>query len=343
MRIGFYSPYFDSLGGGERYLFTLASHWSIKHAVYLFCDDPGILDKAQERFQLDLSRVSTTSNIFKKGNLLYKLWKTKDYDLIFSFSDGSIPASLSKHNILLFQMPFQQLPYNHLKLWRYDAIVCYSNFVKRNLDPRYGRRTVAIYPPVPRFAGGNKTKLILNVGRFSLPKKQDILIKAFKLGYDRGYFKNWKLVFIGGLIESDRGYLSKLQQFSKGYPILLIANGSFSQLQDLYRHALIYWHAAGYAESDPKFTEHFGISTAEAMSAGCVPLVYKAGGQLEIITDEVNGFFWTTIEELVQKTNKIINDINLQKKIVAAAEKRSKDFDEVNFFTAFDKLLDKLS
>jgi glycosyltransferase involved in cell wall biosynthesis len=29
--------------------------------------------------------------------------------------------------------------------------------------------------------------------------------------------------------------------------------------------------------------EHFGLSTVEAISAGCIPLVHNSGGQIEIV------------------------------------------------------------
>ena len=60
MNIGFYSPYFDTLGGGERYVLTLASHWSEGHDVKLFWDDESIVQSAQSRFNIDLSRVKVT-------------------------------------------------------------------------------------------------------------------------------------------------------------------------------------------------------------------------------------------------------------------------------------------
>jgi hypothetical protein len=64
MNIGFYSPYFDSQSGGERYTLTLASHWSQKHHVSVFWDDPKMLKQSEERFDIDLSKVSTVPNIF---------------------------------------------------------------------------------------------------------------------------------------------------------------------------------------------------------------------------------------------------------------------------------------
>ena len=42
MKFGFYSPYLDTFGGGERYMLTLASYFSKDHIVDIFWDDPAI-------------------------------------------------------------------------------------------------------------------------------------------------------------------------------------------------------------------------------------------------------------------------------------------------------------
>ena len=64
MKIGFYSPYLDTLGGGERYLLTLAAHWSQKDQVEVFWDDPGLKEKMKKRFGLDLEKVTFSPNLF---------------------------------------------------------------------------------------------------------------------------------------------------------------------------------------------------------------------------------------------------------------------------------------
>ena len=64
MKIGFYNPYLDGFGGGERYTLTLASHWSKNNDVSIFWDDFSIVKKSEDRFGLDLSRISVVPNIF---------------------------------------------------------------------------------------------------------------------------------------------------------------------------------------------------------------------------------------------------------------------------------------
>lgn len=325
MTIGFYNPYFDGFGGGERYTLTLASHWSKKHKVHLFWDDENIIEESSRRFGLDLSRIRVVQ--YKK------LLMTRLYDVIFFLSDGSIPFSLARHNILHVQVPFSRIS-GVWKLIRYSSVVANSYFTKRNMDPRVGKRAQVIYPPVATsvFTQKNKEKIILSVGRFHELKKQDVLIEAFgKMGK-----KDWRLVFAGGLLSADRDYFSSLKA-ARG--IELHPNIPFNKLKSLYEKASIYWHAAGFGETDPMNMEHFGISTVEAMAAGCIPVVFNGGGQTEIVEEGKTGFLWNTTDELIQKTE----NVPITKNFVTSVVERAKLFDTEVFYRRFDELLDRIS
>ncbi len=344
MKIGFYSPYLDTLGGGERYVLTLASHWSMRHEVELFWDDSSIKDNVKKRLNIDLSRIKVTQNIFRGSNVFKKLFITRQYDLLFFLSDGSIPSTLAPRNILHFQMPFPRIPYSAVKLSRYQAIVCNSQFTKRMLDARVGNRSTVIYPPVsPVQAGrGKKENLILSVGRFTglhSAKKQHVLIEAFAQGIRDRTLNGWKLILSGTQLSSDQDYFDKLKEIAKGLPITFEANISYDNLTNYYQRAKIYWHAAGYGETDPRWMEHFGISTVEALSAGCIPIVFAGGGQTEIIRDGKNGFLWRSTEELLGKTSFVIRDTKEQQRIRDEGAKRAMDFQELKFTQAFDDLL----
>lgn len=348
MRIGFYSPYLDTIGGGERYLLTLASHWSKRHDVFVFWDNGEILNEAQNRFNIDLSRTKVTRNIFLDTFVFKKLFITRQYDLIFFLSDGSIPSTLARYNILHYQVPFEKVPYSSVKLGRYQAIVCNSQFTRRSIDTRISIRAEVIYPPVASIPVGGikKEKIILSVGRFSgfhTAKKQHILLEAFVKGIKANRFKGWKLILAGGFLPSDEEYFGKLKCLARSLPVELLPNVSYDNLMDYYRRASLYWHAAGYGETDARYMEHFGITTVEAMSAGAVPLVFAGGGQPEIVEDGKNGFLWSSIDELIDKTDKFITPNRLIMEISGNAIIRSQVFSVSAFCNAFDRLLKKIS
>lgn len=351
MRIGIYDPYLNTLGGGEKYILAATVHLSKKHDVFVFSNDNAFIKKAKDRFNLDLSGIKLEKNIFS-GNtsFLKKFLNTRRFDLILYISDGSIPFLFSGKNILLFQFPVNWVNgsalLTKLKLRKIDHVICYSNFVKKFIDKTFSIQSIILPPPVG--INGSRTlkkeKIILSVGRFTKAineKKQEVLINVFKKMCDSG-LKEWKLVLIGSVLEEDKDFIKKLKEDSKGYPIEILENISFSSLSDYYKKAKIYWHAAGFGEDlekHPEKAEHFGISTVEAMEQGLVPVVINAGAQPEIVTDKESGFLWDTEEELIKKTKILIDDKNIWEEMSKNAVKKAGVFNVKRFEDGFDKLI----
>ena len=350
MRVGIFTPYLDSLAGGERYMLTIAEYLSKTHVVDIFWNDEKIRKKVLERLLIDLKRVNFVENIFYSNkNLLQKLILTSRYDLIIFLSDGSIPLTLAKRNILHFQRPFinvdGQKLLNKLKLTRFQTIVCNSEFTKKYIDEQYGVNSQVVYPPVDieKFNSDKKKNLIVSVGRFSkyfINKKQKEMARIFKnISVKLG---DWELYLIGGLLNQDREYFKELKKIVKGNSIELLANISFEELKKHYSEAKIYWHAVGFNEDElknPAALEHFGISTVEAMAAGCIPIVFDGGGQREIVDHDKNGFLWKNERELINYTLRIANDESLREKMSRLAIKRSRDFSKEKFCQQIDKLV----
>jgi glycosyltransferase involved in cell wall biosynthesis len=341
MKIGFYSPYFDSMSGGERYLLTLASHWSQRHDVFLFWDDPEILAESEKRLHIDLTRIQTSENVFKTKNVFKKLAISRGYDLIFFLTDGSIPTTFAKRNILHFQVPFQEISVHPIKLLRFQAIVCNSFFTKDHLDQHVGKRSLVIYPPVEPIKRTRSTKdnVILSVGRFHPLKKQDVLIDVFRKAIKAKLLSGFEFKLAGGLQPADKAYFDALKRAAKGLPVRFFPNCTSLSLTALYNEALVYWHAAGYGATKPEHMEHFGITTVEAMSAGCIPVVYNGGGQAEIM----NRNLWTTPDECLEMTQHITQNIKAQNSLREDMIQRAKRFNVITFTKAFDALLSDIT
>jgi len=339
MKVGIYSPYFDVFGGGEHYILTVAEYFQNRgDDVTIF--SPRKIDASFLGIALDRVRfVSWPTNIID----------TAIYDLIFFLSDGSIPTLLSSKNILHFQTPFnysnQKTFLNKLKLLRINATVCNSAFTKKFVDQTYGINSQVLYPPVDieNFTSGKKENLIFSVGRFFIQphnKKHEEMIKLFKKLVEDG-LKGWKLVMLGGIAPEHEKDLPALKKLTLGYPIEVITNGGFEDLKKYYSRAKIFWHAAGFGEdleASPEKAEHFGISTVEAMAAGCVPIVFKGGGQIEIVTNGENGFLWESEEEWKDKTLQLIIDQKLGEKLALNAKIKAGQFSKEKFFTHLEKI-----
>jgi len=352
MKVALYSPYLDTLGGGERYLATIAEFLSKKAQVDFFWNDKNIISKLQERFNLNFGKVAVISDIFKrKTNFLKKLAILRGYDLAIFLSDGSIPTPAAKKNILHFQVPFTSVSgkslANRIKLLNYKAVVCNSDFTKKYIDRTYGVCSKVIYPPVDTsyFKPAKKKNIILSVGRFTKilgGKKQEVLIEVFKSAFSvqRSAFKNWQLYLAGGV--GDKKYLSKLKDKAKDFPIKFLPDIQAVQLQKLYGEAKIYWHAAGFGEDlekHPERAEHFGISVVEAMAAGCVPCVFNGGGLKEIVNHNINGFLWQNLLELEKLTEELISDEGLLIRLSNLAKKDAYEFSKERFIENFNEIL----
>ncbi len=345
MKIGIFDPYLDDLGGGEKYMMTIAQVLSQKNDVDVFWDNKSDLDGLLKRFSLNLSKVKIVPNIFSpKFSTLQRFLVSKKYDRIIILSDGSIPLVYPRL-LVHIQQPLDRMQSNSLvgklKVKRVSVFFCNSNYTKSFIDDKFHLKTKILFPPVRiKSTNTKKENIILHVGRFRTRnvinddyKKQHVMVSEFKKMVDKG-LKGWKFVLAVSVNEKDIKEFEGMKNFAKNYPVEFLVNKSNDALWDIYGQAKIYWHASGYGEDlkiHPEFAEHFGISTVEAMGAGAVPVVINAGGQREIVKNSVNGFLWDTLEELQIKTLELINNEKLLNDLSKNAKEKAKDFSEEKF------------
>lgn len=305
------SPYLDHLGGGERYMLTVASVLeNLGYGVVYAWDNVGQIESLAQMLGIKLKTIVLDPKVkplYFGSNPLAMYLATRPYDIVVYLSDGSLPLLGGKKNLLHIQVPFHNVNgtslKNQLKKRFLSHVIVNSRFTKDIVDREFGIRSTVLYPPVPGInTKAPKEKLILSVGRFEPSlnaKKQDILIDAFRELSPK--LPSWKLVLAGGA--SCEEWVTTLKKKANGLPIEFAINTSYEHLCELYSQATIYWHAAGYGIDEvknPELTEHFGISTVEAISAGCVPIVIGKGGQTEIVTNQ--SLRWETIPELISTT-----------------------------------------
>ena len=307
-KILIHDPYFDVLGGGERYILQLAKVFDRRgYEIYLPWDDPELLKKISEKFGLQFENLIIIPNFFLHSNPLEKAFKTSQYDGLFYVTDGSYYLSFAKKNFIYAMVPHKDLYKKEIIKrikWSNFEFIVHSQFVKKFVDSWTGKKALLIYPYIDeifyRQQSTSKKKQIISIGRFFKhlhSKRHDILIEVFnKLLQKDPLFKNFKLILAGGLKEEDRNYFEELKVMAKGEErIKLIVNPSFNQILDLYRESLIYWHGAGFGieeNQNPQQVEHLGITPLEAMAAGCVVFAHESGGPKELIKDDKNGFLY---------------------------------------------------
>ncbi len=355
MKIGIYSPYLDTAGGGEKYILTIAECLSKKEQVDVFLDShlveigiEEIKKKIEKLHGLDLSGINFVKAPFGAGSfILDRLVFLKKYDWLFFLTDGSLFLSSAKNSVIHFQVPFENTSaigaWGKQKLQSWKLAIYNSNFTKEIVEKSWPIKGKVIYPPVSvdKFKPLKKEKHILSVGRFFgylKDKKHEVLIKTFKKLVDQGKLKDWDLYLVGGMGEGDLEYVEELKKEAKGYQINFYPNASLDLLKKLYGGSLIYWHATGFGEDDPKKFEHFGITVVEAMAAGCVPVVINKGGLREIIVENC-GLTWDDLDELEKQTIKLAQDASLIEEFSKNSVERAKLFSKEKFVQNIEKLI----
>ena len=64
MRIGIYDPYLDDIGGGEKYMMTIAQILSKENKVDVFWNNDRDFEVISKRFGIDFTKIKRVDNIF---------------------------------------------------------------------------------------------------------------------------------------------------------------------------------------------------------------------------------------------------------------------------------------
>jgi L-malate glycosyltransferase len=284
------------------------------------------------------------------------------YDLFVAVLHGLPPFCHAPAGALVVLFPFHRAPYvapppeilalpwlrrlaEHLyqrwewksRLRTYQVRTAISDFSRVWTRRRWGIDCTVVPPPVDvGFAGAEKEPIILSVGRFALEgeghtKKQEEMLGAFSRMKGAGLLDGWTYHSVGGLRDTHahRVFFEGLQRVAARVGARVVADLGRAELRRLYERASIFWHAAGYGQDEtgrPEMAEHFGISTVEAMAAGCVPVVPDKGGQRELVSHGRDGFLWGTLQELEHYTRLLAEDPQLRNNMAEAARARAQRF-----------------
>lgn len=367
--IGIYNLHMQAMGGGEKLTLVIAEHLSLKHNVSLFCAEPVDIAALERFFEVDLSRVTfvplegigplsrVIAKIQRNGShavSLHHFQQLRKYnlDILINNSYASGLRCPADRGIFMCMFPH---PMRLETLDSYPLVVAISQYSADWAGKMWNRRAEVICPPCDDMGPpAAKGKMILHVGRFIADhddderhhKGQSLMLDAFKRLTDL-HNDGWELHFAGSIAPDKRSanFVNTIVQNAAGFPVSFHFDAAREQIRNLYRRAAIYWHATGYgfdAERYPAKQEHFGISTVEAMSAGAVPVVYASGGQKEIVTDGVDGFWWKDIEGLIRQTTRLIDEPALRCRMAHEAIVSSKRFSKQAFTAQVDQLISKI-
>ncbi len=222
-----------------------------------------------------------------------------------------------------------------------------SQFTRRWAKRRWNIDCEVVFPPVEIDSPVvEKSNRILSVGRFAVSghrKKQMEMLGTFNRLRASGH-GSWDYQCVGGCGDSaeEQSFLAKVRELAAKSGASVEVNLAHARIKSLYQRAKIFWHAAGMGVDEnlqPEWLEHFGMTTVEAMAAGCVPVVINKGGQPEIVEHGVSGFCWNTVEEWECYTVRLMHDDALFQKMSDAARRRAHLFSREAYLNRFQAIL----
>jgi glycosyltransferase involved in cell wall biosynthesis len=224
----------------------------------------------------------------------------------------------------------------------YDVVLANSVYTQDWIKRLWSADSDVLFPPIDVAHIGCspvRRPAILSGGRFFAPglghaKRQLEMVEFFGAAVRRGELDGWELVVVGGCEDSQLPYLEQVRSAARGLPVRIHANAPRPFVRELLAESSVFWSATGLGEDEdasPWSQEHFGMTTAEAMAGGCVPVVIDRAGQREIVRDGVDGFRWTTPEELIARTVQLSRDEELRARLSTSARERAQQFSDEAF------------
>ena len=192
-----------------------------------------------------------------------------------------------------------------------------------------GATPTLLYPPISKTffdydCLSDREDIVVSVDRISPGKMLTMIPHIAKLT-DR------KIRFLMIGIKESTEELNKILELIKknglSDRVEVMTNVSREKLQGILRTSKVFLH--------PAFGEHFGVSIAEAMASGCIPIVHNSGGPVEFVPQR---FRFNKAEEVARKIEKAIFEWAPRhaKQFVQTAQ----GFSEENFSASFLKIFD---
>jgi len=167
-----------------------------------------------------------------------------------------------------------------------------------------GRNALVVHPPVNvekyLLLDGKRENTVVTVGRFSHEKRYEFVVDVAEKMPDTQFYI---IGAISGSRESKKYYekIRRLIEEKDLKNIELVPNAPEKKMLKILGSAKVYLHAM--------VSEHFGLSVAEGMAAGLVPVIHKSGGAwTDIVEFGRYGFGYSDTDEAVRSIGKALRE-----------------------------------
>lgn len=360
--IGIYDNALHFIGGAQKYGCTIAAALQDDFDVTFIANADVALEQLQEWYGLDLSRCrirtvpipffaeqETGRGVFDAGMVDLKgsnpfhviSMESGLYDVFVNNCMLEMVYPLAGINEFVCHFPEREIS-RFFHVARYHHIIYNSRYTAEWIEKRWRIEAhTHIYPPVDMEGGYQpdlKRNQILSVSRFELSgnKQQMEMLKAFAsmIRENPREMEGWRLVLAGGSTRINP-YLERVRRMAAALPagrVEILVDLSARKLRELYGRSRIFWHLSGLDQVDPARVEHFGMTTVEAMQNGVVPVVFRGGGQMEIVEEGVSGRLFENRRDLKTKTLDLLANPGLMEQLAEGAVEKSRLFSKAVFF-----------
>jgi glycosyltransferase involved in cell wall biosynthesis len=202
-----------------------------------------------------------------------------------------------------------------------------SYFTAKAIMDSFGIESEVLYPPIPNFffqqhrtaTEQRREDLVVTIARFGYGKGVELVPDIANLTYKNIHYIMIGLAHDQRIIQAVRNKIKRLHLEER---ITIVPNASRQDIKNYLAKAKVYLHTMK--------NEHFGISIAEAMAMGCIPVVHNSGGAPEFVPDR---YRYSTIQHAAVIVNDAIqnwNSMEAERLIQLAAR-----FSETNFSKKF--------
>lgn len=208
-----------------------------------------------------------------------------------------------------------------------------SNYTGTVIRSIMGVTPKLLYPPVAEgfFAEEDdisfKEDVVVSVSRMSPEKQLSIIPKVAKMTDNKIRF------IIVGIRQSTHVLNQLLQSIEENRvseKVEILLDIPRKKLQGILKNSKVYFH--------PTYREHFGVSIAESMASGCVPIVHNSGGPREYVPD---AFRFDRLKEAAEKIENTVFGWSDQrsKELIQIAKSFSRKNFSASFLKAFDQYI----
>lgn len=210
-----------------------------------------------------------------------------------------------------------------------EKIICNSNFTASVYHELYHEdfnNIDVIYPPIQLSQDKVYDKIkntVVTLGRFSNEKRQ---LEQIEIAKQLPQL-NFKIIGFTG----DDKYFKKCRkkiENEKIENVTLLPNISFIEIEKHLNESTFFLHNVRM--------EPFGISTIQAISKGCIPIVHNSGGSKEIVQSDK--LLFNSVDECI----KIFSNLNEESINLLNAEFKNRDlsiYSKENFIQKFGEIL----